>query len=104
MDTMQGDLPDRERRLGEVVFACLQALEEGHPPDLAEMQARHPEFATELAEFFADQAHLRQWAAPLRASVQAGVPEAAIEQGPTPNRGESAARPRASIAPGATRD
>jgi serine/threonine protein kinase len=63
---------EREQRLGEIVFTCLQAIERGEPPDRQAVLARHPEFATELAEFFADRDQLEDLAAPLRMAVGAG--------------------------------
>src|SRR5690348_15397108 len=72
---MPEDLSERDERLGTVVFACLQAIEQGRPFDQREVLARHPEFADELAEFFADRAELHQLAAPLReAAVEARHP------------------------------
>lgn len=47
--------PSRERRLEEIVHAYLQAIDAGQAPDQAEVLGRHPEFAVELREFFADQ-------------------------------------------------
>src|SRR4051812_28716572 len=104
MGTMADDLPDRDRRLGEIVFACIQSLERGAPLDLAVVQACHPEFAAELAEFFADQAQLQRMAAPLREAAHAVAPEAAADQGPTLNYGGTADHPGASIDQGPTRD
>jgi RNA polymerase sigma-70 factor (subfamily 1) len=69
-DSVNGGLPERERRLGEVICACLEAVESGRPLDRGELLARHPEFAAELAEFLEDQRHVQRCAAPLRAVVQ----------------------------------
>src|SRR5262245_46011037 len=74
MDTMPEGLSERDERLGAIVFACLQALEQGRPLDRREVLARHPEFAAELAEFFAERADLQQLAAPLREVAQAAWP------------------------------
>src|SRR5262249_58320879 len=46
--------------------ACLQAIGQGRRLDHGEVLARHPEFADELAEFFAGRAELHQLAGPLR--------------------------------------
>ena len=46
-----------------VVFACLQAIERGRPLDRRDVLARHPEFADELAEVFAERAELHELAA-----------------------------------------
>src|SRR5262245_61516920 len=68
-------LSDREQRLGEIVFAAVRAQEEGRPVDRGELLARHPEFAAELAEFFAGRDELDRLAAPLRAAAgPSGVP------------------------------
>src|SRR5437773_3587547 len=47
--------PDREQLLDEVLAAHLESEERGETPDRAELLARHPELADELAAFFADQ-------------------------------------------------
>src|SRR4051794_31672550 len=104
MDTSDGDLSERERRLGEVIFACLQALERGEALDPREVQARHPEFAAELAEFFDDRAPLQQGAAPLREAARAAASEMIGALGPPPNNGESAGRSGAAVEPGPIRD
>src|SRR4051812_49095848 len=80
MATQPSDLPEREQRLGEVVFACLQAAEQGQPLNLPEVLARHPELAGELREFFADQDQFQRLAAPLRKAAQA---EQTLGRGPT---------------------
>jgi hypothetical protein len=63
---MSEDISERDERLGAVVFACLQAIDQGRPQDQGEVLARHPEFADELAEFFAERADFDRLAAPLR--------------------------------------
>ena len=68
-----GELSERDERLGEIVFACLQAIEQGQPLDHREVLARHPEFAAELAEFFAERAELQRLAAPLREVARAAA-------------------------------
>src|SRR5947209_4193606 len=66
MSDSRGSISDREERLGEVVFGCLQAVENGQPLDREEVIARHPEFAAELAEFFADRDRVDRVARPPR--------------------------------------
>src|SRR6516165_471928 len=60
---------ERERRLGEVLAALLEAQERGERPDRDEWLARHPEFAAELAEFFDSADRLESVATPLREAV-----------------------------------
>src|SRR5262245_12400526 len=69
--------PSRDQRLQEVLVAYLEAAERGPAVDLAELQARHPEFAGELAELLANRAHLDRLAGPLRQMVEAAQAEAA---------------------------
>src|SRR5262249_16174340 len=64
---------DRERLLDEVVPAYLKEARAGGTPGPAAWQARYPELAADLAEFFADRAALERLAAPLR-SVAAAAP------------------------------
>src|SRR5262245_51904324 len=66
MDTMTESSSDRSERLGAIVFDCLQAIEQDRRLDQREVLARHPEFASELAEFFAERAEFDRLAAPLR--------------------------------------
>jgi tetratricopeptide (TPR) repeat protein/tRNA A-37 threonylcarbamoyl transferase component Bud32 len=65
------ELSSREERFGEVVFAFLRARERGETPDPADWLARHPEFATELADFFGDQHEVDGVAAALREVAEA---------------------------------
>ena len=61
-----GDHSERELRLHEVIAAYLEAIEAGDEPDRAELLAREPELAGELAAFFANQDHLGRLAVPFR--------------------------------------
>ena len=79
---MQQDLTERDERLGAVVFACLQAIEQGHPLDHREVLARHPEFADELDEFFAERAELDELAAALREVALVAQYQAPIDRDP----------------------
>src|SRR5262245_61285053 len=71
-------IPDQEEQMGEVVFACLRRMEAGLPVDRGGVQAAHPEFAADLAEFFAARDEIDQLAAPIREAVRQ---EAAAECG-----------------------
>src|SRR5262245_13249782 len=84
-DSPAGDDPAQESRLGEVLAAYFAGVEAGQSPMPQELIARHPEFARELAAFFADQERFGRFVAPLRPVVQA---EAA-----TPAGAEAATEP-----------
>ncbi len=71
MSTHAEELSQRDRELGEVLFACLQTQEAGRPLDPAAVLARYPQFTTELTDFFADRSRVERLAAPLRELVQA---------------------------------
>src|SRR4051812_43320087 len=53
--TPASDDSARDRRLEAVLHAYLQAVDAGQPPDRDALLREHPEFASELAAFFADQ-------------------------------------------------
>jgi tRNA A-37 threonylcarbamoyl transferase component Bud32 len=89
--------PQREQSLEDVVLAYLQETDAGQAPDPRRVIARHPEWAEELAQFFADEDHLADVLGVLRcpgaqesASVlNANTPEEeaaspAAEDGPPP--------------------
>ena len=65
------DRDERDERLQEVLLAYVEAAENGPAPNREEFLARHPEFAAELAEFFANQDQFDGLAAPLRWVAQA---------------------------------
>jgi WD40 repeat protein/tRNA A-37 threonylcarbamoyl transferase component Bud32 len=73
MSTAPDGLSERERRLQEILVACLEEIEAGRSPDRDEVLARHPEFAAELTQFFADREQLERVAAPLRPPPPAGT-------------------------------
>jgi serine/threonine-protein kinase len=56
---------EREGQLHQILLTYLKALETGQSPDRRELLNTHPEFASELAEFFASHDQVDQWAAPL---------------------------------------
>src|SRR5438132_13601999 len=85
MVTDHEEISEREQRLGEIVFACLQTLESGRSLDQQEVLARYPEFAADLGEFFAGQHEVDRLATPLRAvarmaSVETSTPDATAGQ------------------------
>ncbi len=61
-----------EEQLDEILAAYLEAIEAGQAPDHQELLARHPEFATELAAFFADQDQFNQLARQRQADMPTG--------------------------------
>jgi eukaryotic-like serine/threonine-protein kinase len=65
------DMAAREERLCEIIGAYYAASGDGHEPDRAGWLSRHPKFAADLAEFFANQDRLHQLAEPLRPVAQA---------------------------------
>jgi serine/threonine protein kinase/WD40 repeat protein len=58
---------DREQRWQEVLVACIEAAQAGQDLDPEAWVQRYPEFAAELAEFFAGRARFERMAEPLRA-------------------------------------
>src|SRR5947208_1564986 len=61
----------RDKRLEDVLAACVEALEQGAKPQ--ELLARYREFAVEPAAFFGDRERLEQLAQPLRALAPAAA-------------------------------
>src|SRR5947209_615013 len=64
---------DREQRLYEVLASYLEAAEAGRAPSRAELLARHPELAGELASFLDARERLTQ-AVPPPPAPPAGAP------------------------------
>src|SRR5262245_15256452 len=62
MPAERSERPDQDEKLDEVIFAYLQAVEAGRPPDREGWLSRHPSLAPGLREFFADQDRLEQLA------------------------------------------
>jgi eukaryotic-like serine/threonine-protein kinase len=48
-------LSEREQRLDQAIALYLEAVDAGEPPDRVDFLARHPDLATELCSFFADE-------------------------------------------------
>jgi serine/threonine-protein kinase len=70
--------PNQERRLGEILADYLEATEAGQVLDQQELQARHPELASELAAFFANRDRL---------AALAGLQLEAQVRNPAPSQG-----------------
>jgi WD40 repeat protein len=63
------DSAGREKRLEEILHAYLQAADAGEAPDQQEVLRQHPDLASELAAFFADQEQLARLARSLPAAA-----------------------------------
>ena len=63
-------LSDRERRLGEIVFAYLESAERGEAPPANDWLAAHAEFAAELREFLEHREIVERAAGPVRDLVR----------------------------------
>jgi serine/threonine protein kinase len=62
MPVERAERSDLDEKLDEAIFAYLQAVEAGRPPDREEWLARHPSLTPGLREFFADQDRFEQLA------------------------------------------
>src|SRR5262245_2859259 len=71
---------ERDQRLQEVLHSYLQAADAAQAPDRRELLQRHPEFASELAAFCAEQDRVDRVAGAVRA---AGVPGSTQAPGET---------------------
>src|SRR5689334_6233103 len=60
MTTQTSTEAERDRRFNTVLLPLVQALEKGQPLDREQVLAAHPEFAAELAEFFAGREYLER--------------------------------------------
>jgi WD40 repeat protein len=92
----------REQKLHEILHAYLQAVDAGQAPDRQELMRQHPELASELAAFFADQEKLGQLAQSMRLEtsvppVGARPPDSVVARSPDRATSEAEA---ATLAPG----
>src|SRR5579871_2225679 len=71
----------RDRRLEEILHRYLQAVDAGQPPDRDTLRRQHPEFASELTAFFADQDALAGLA---RSMAEPMAPTLAPGEAPAP--------------------
>jgi hypothetical protein len=96
----------REQRLHEILYAYLQAVDAGQTPDRQELMRQHPELASGLAAFFADQEKLDQLAQSMRVETSSPSVPPVVARSPdsnvvarSPDRAASEAE-AATLAPG----
>src|SRR5262245_34408914 len=77
-----------DERLQEVLLGYVEAVERGEGPDREEFLARHPEFAAELAEFFAGQDRFDSLAAAVRTPAPPTNPTLPPEDAPVGSFGD----------------
>src|SRR5947209_6137291 len=71
MSSLSTDSTDGDEQWGEVLVACLKAIDEGKAPNRQALLAQYPNFAAELEQFFAEHDYFGRLAAPLRPVIQA---------------------------------
>src|SRR5690242_657741 len=71
MSSLSASSSAHDEQWGEVLVACLKAIDEGKAPDRQALLAQHPHFAAELEQFFAEHDYFGRLAAPLRPVIQA---------------------------------
>src|SRR6516165_3373504 len=96
--------PEERSRFEAVLGAYFEALDAGQSPDRRELLARHPDLASELAEFFAEQDRFHRLVAPLRPeSTEPGGSPTRPPDGPAdPLSGDSGPAATPPPEPGAT--
>src|SRR5262245_20940510 len=60
---------DSEDRLGRILLDLMEASEAARPVDRSAVLAAHPEFASELVEYFDNREEIERVTAPLRQAV-----------------------------------
>ncbi len=76
--------PAPDERFDAILASYLEAERAGRAPDRHELLVRHPEFATELATFFADHDRLKFLAEPSTADDVLAPPESSTSHEPSP--------------------
>ena len=71
MSSLSTNSTDGDEQWGEVLVACLKAIDEGKAPNRQALLAQYPNFAAELEQFFAEHDYFGRLAAPLRPVIQA---------------------------------
>ena len=66
MANVESASTEPEHRLGQVLGAYYEAEKAGRAPTLPELQKRHPDLASELAAYFAEEADVHRLTEPLR--------------------------------------
>jgi len=80
MASGNGGTSSQADRLGEILGAYFVAVEEGRAPSRQELLAQHPDLASELVEYFAEQDRLDRMVAPMRSP---GSPVSTVIDDPT---------------------
>jgi WD40 repeat protein/tRNA A-37 threonylcarbamoyl transferase component Bud32 len=87
---------EREERLQAILLTYLEAEDNAQPPDPRQLLDSHPEFRTELEEFFAGHERMTEFTAPLCRAVQAVV-RGDLSPGETPRNGFTPTAPLPSL-------